>query len=320
MPWKFLLPVLLVPVIYLVIALTLTAFAPQVDNDESLNFERLRSTDPNAADLQRMKARDGATLAYAHYPSDNPVKLILLHGSGYHSAYLAPLARHIAQSGAADVYALNIRGHEASGTTRGDIEHVGQLEDDIADFIEHIRVGEPQARFVVGGHSSGGALAIRFAASPHGALAVNTLGLAPILGHRAPTALETAGGWAHISLPRIIGLSMLNTVGIHALDHLPTIRFNLPPEFRDGSETLTYSWRLMTNFNLHDDFHSDIAALQDTALVLVGRNDEAMNAEAFPSLFKELGKPVELVDGTDHFSLVIDPDVFGKIGTWLRQQ
>ena len=48
----------------------------------------------------------------------------------------------------------------------------------------------------------------------------------------------------------------------------------------------------MTNFNLHDDFRSDIAALQDTALVLVGRDDEAMNAEAFPSLFRELGSPL----------------------------
>ena len=113
---------------------------------------------------------------------------------------------------------------------------------------------------------------------------------------------------------------MLNTIGIHALDGLPTIRFNLPPDYRNGTETLAYSWRLMNNFNLHEDFRGDLAALPDTALVLVGRQDEAMKAEAFPSLFKELGKPVELVDGTDHFGLVLDPAVFDTIGTWLRQQ
>ena len=151
-------------------------------------------------------------------------------------------------------------------------------------------------------------------------MAVNHLGLAPILRHWAPTALESSGGWTHISLPRIIGLSMLNTVGIHALDGLTTIRFNLPADYHNGTETLGYSWRLMNNFNLRDDFRNDLAALPDTALVLVGRQDEAMKAEAFPSLFKELGKPVELVDGADHFSLVLDPAAFERIEAWLRQQ
>ena len=320
MPRKILLPVLLVPVIYLIIAVSLTAISPQIRADGSLNFEQLRGDDPQAADLQRFTARDGAHLAYAHYPADSAVKLILLHGSGYHGAYLAPLARYLAQDDVADVYVLNVRGHEASGTMRGDIDHVGQLEDDVADFIDYIGKQDSQARFVVGGHSSGGALAIRFAASPYGAKAVNYLGLAPILGHRAPTALQSSGGWAHISLPRIIGLSMLNTVGIHALDGLQTIRFNLPSEFRNGTETLGYSWRLMSNFNLNDDFRGDLKALPDTALVLVGRDDEAMIAEEFPGLFNELDKPVELVDGADHFSLVLDRAVFERIGTWLRQQ
>ena len=151
-------------------------------------------------------------------------------------------------------------------------------------------------------------------------MAVNTLALAPILGHRTPTALESSGGWGHISLPRIIGLSMLNNVGIHALDGLPTVRFNLPPEYRNGTKTLAYSWRLMNNFNLHEDFRNDLAALPDTALTLVGSDDEAMNAAAFASLFSELSKPVELVDGADHFSLVLDPAVFDRIEGWLQQQ
>ena len=264
-------------------------------------------------------ARDGETLSYARYPADTTLKLVLLHGSGYHGAYLAPLARYLARNGTADVYVLNVRGHLGSGERRGDIDRVGQLEEDIADLITHVGA-TPQNRFVVGGHSSGGALAIRFAASPYGAMAGNTLALAPILGHRAPTALDDAGGWAHISLPRIIGLSMQNSVGIHVLDGLETIRFNLPEAYRDGTETLGYSWRLMTNFNLHDDFRSDLEMLPDTALVLVGSQDEAMKPQAFPDLFKELGKPVEMIDGADHFSLVLDEKIHERIDTWLRQQ
>lgn len=322
MPWKFLLPILLVPLIYLAIAFSLTLFAPRVSGSESLNFDKLRGGDDQdkPAELQSFAGRDGQLLSYAHYPAESSVKLILLHGSGYHGSYLAPLARYLSGKDTADVYIMNIRGHHQSGRSRGDINYIGQLEDDIADFVSNLRETDPQARFVLGGHSSGGAMAIRFAASSYGAMATNFLALAPILGHRAPTALQASGGWAHISLPRIIGLSMLNTVGIHWLDHLETIRFNLPKDFRNGTETLGYSWRLMTNFNLHDDFKADLAALPQTSLTLVGNDDEAMNVEAFPILFKEIGKTVDVVDGADHFSLILDPQVFERINGWLQHQ
>lgn len=322
MPWKFLLPILLVPVIYLAIAVTLTLFAPRISGDGSLNFDKLRGDraleDP--PELQTFAARDGQLLSFAHYPADSARHLILLHGSGYHGAYLAPLAYHLSKSGTANVHVMNIRGHYRSGKAPGDISYLGQLEDDIADFIDFQRQSNPEARFTIGGHSSGGALAIRYAAGSYGASVDNVLALAPILGHRAPTALESSGGWAHISLPRIIGLSMLNTVGIHARDHLETIRFNLPDAYRDDTETLGYSWRLMTNFNLHDDFKADLVALPPASLTLVGRDDEAMKAGAFPNLFKEIERPVEVIDGADHFSLILDPSVFERIDTWLRRQ
>ncbi|MCR9134496.1 MAG: alpha/beta fold hydrolase [Alphaproteobacteria bacterium] len=321
MPWKFLLPVLLVPVIYLTIAVSLTFFAPRISGAGSLNFDRLRDGPDrqDQADLQTFLARDGQSLSFAHYPADSHRHLILLHGSGYHGEYLAPLARHVSGSGTANVYLMNIRGHHMSGKTRGDIGYVGQLEDDIADFIVERRKEDPQARFILGGHSSGGALAIRYAASNQSGSIDNVLALAPILGHRAPTALQSSGGWAHISLPRIIGLSMLNTVGIHARDHLETIRFNLPESYRNGTETLSYSWRLMTNFNLHDDYKADLTALPPTALTLVGRDDEAMNVDAFPNLFNEIQRPIEVMDGADHFSLIMDESVYERIEDWLRQ-
>ena len=223
----------------------------------------------------------------------------------------------MSENNVADVYVLNVRGHMGSGNTRGDISYPGQLDDDITDFIVRLRAVEPDALIVLGGHSSGGALAIRYAAGPHGDDVERVLALAPILGHRAPTALETAGGWAHISLPRIIGLSMLNTIGIHQLDDLPTIRFHMPQEYRDGTETLQYSWRLMNNFNLRNDYEADIEAMPDGSLTLVGSKDEAMNVDAFPSLYRDLEKDVEIVDGQNHFSLILDPDVFKHVERWL---
>jgi len=320
MLWKILLSLALVPIVYLVIAFVLVMFPPRIGNAKSLNFDHLRGSFDRS---QREKplafsARDGAPIAYRRYPSDSSKTLILLHGSGYHGDYLEPLARGLADRGAARVYVPNLRGHSGSGRRRGDIGHVGQLEEDLADLVERIETEHPDTTIVMGGHSSGGAMAIRFAASPYGGRVSSYLALSPILGHKAPTVVEGNGGWAFISLPRIIGLSMLNGVGIHMFDHLETIRFNMPSEFRDGTETLGYSWRLMTNFNLHTDFRSDLEKLPASSLTIVGRDDEAMNAEAFISLFNELDKTVELINQQDHFSLVLSEPTVERVDQWLK--
>ncbi|WP_136657331.1 alpha/beta fold hydrolase [Nitratireductor sp. XY-223] len=318
---KFWIPILAIPVIYLVIAFSLTLIGPRVGSTRSLNFDRLPSADSGVQPrpLQTFEARDGQALSLAHYPSDSNLKVILLHGSGYHGAYLAPLADHLASNGVADVYVPNVRGHHGSGDRRGDVDYVDQLEDDIDEVAALILQDSPDARICIGGHSSGGALAMRYASGEYGSLIFCFFGLAPFLGPDAPTMPETDSGWAHISLPRIIGLSMLNNVGIHVLDGLETIRFNLPEPYRDGTETLGYSWRLMTNFALNRDFESDIAGLPEESLVLVGSDDEALDADAFVPLFAKLGKQAQVIDGLDHFGIVLDEGVMERLGDWLSQ-
>lgn len=322
MHWKFWMPLLAIPVIYLVVAFALTLIKPEVNGAQSLNFERLTDTDNTtlAPDLRTFTARDGATLSYAHYPSETDLVLILLHGSGYHGSYLAPLAHTLSETDAADIYVPNIRGHFGSGPTRGDVNHMGQLEEDLEDLIERIRTNKPEARIVIGGHSSGGALALRYASGAGSEVVNGYIGLAPFLGPDAPVMPDEDSGWAHISLPRIIGLSMLNTVGIDALDHLETIRFNMPHAYRDGSETLSYSWRLMRNFALHRDYAADLAGIPDPALILIGTKDEALKAEAFPALFEGTGSQVELMDDIDHFGIVLDERAINVLSTWLSDQ
>ena len=157
-----------------------------------------------------------------------------MHGSGYHGAYLAPLAHAIAETAAADVYVPNVRGHFGSGQTPGNVNHMGRLEEDLVDLIAMIRARKPDARTIISGHSSGGALALRFTSGTGKDRIDAYVGLAPFLGPDAPVMPERDAGWAHISLPRIIGLSMLNAVGIQTLDHLETIRFNMPDVYRSG--------------------------------------------------------------------------------------
>lgn len=308
-----------IPVVYFGAALILTAFAPNPGiGGQTVDFERLERDGAEPAPLGTFAARDGADLGVAHYRAETPRKLIVLHGSGWHGRYFATAARFFSERGLADVYAPNIRGHFRAGPTRGDIHHVGQLEEDIADLIASIRKNDPDAFVVLGGHSSGGALAIRFANGPFAGSVDAYLAVAPFLGHRAPTFVADAGGWAHPSVPRIVGLTMLNNAGIRALDHLPTLAFNLPERYRDGTETLAYSHRLTTNINLRGDFEADIASLPHRALVLVGRDDEAMRAAEFPALFGRLTKAeIMLLDGVGHLDAVSHPAMLRATAAWL---
>lgn len=309
-----------VPVIYFGAALVLASIAPHVDaTAQTVDFDRLERNGPKPAPLQTFKARDGAELSFSRYRADTKRKLILLHGSGWHGRYLATAGRLFSERGIAEVYAPNIRGHYGSGRVRGDIDHVGQLEEDIADLVKMIRKDDPDAFIVLGGHSSGGALSIRFANDRYAKDVDAYLAIAPFLGYRSPTYIQDAGGWATASVPRIIGLTMLDKVGIHTLDYLPTLVFNLPEKYRDGTETLAYSHRLTTNINLRDDFEADIAALPARTLVVVGKGDEAMKAAEFPALFARLTKAeVHLIDGVGHLDAVSDPAVLETIAVWLE--
>ena len=103
-----------------------------------------------------------------------------------------------------ETFAVDIRGHGASGT-RGDIGYVGQLEDDLADFVAVVRKTAPTAPLTLVGHSSGGGFALRVAGSPIQHLFERTVLLAPYLATMLPPP-GRFGGWAKADIPRILGL------------------------------------------------------------------------------------------------------------------
>ena len=194
--------------------------------------------------LRTYRSRDGTVLSYRLHAAETRTDtvLVLIHGSGYHSAYLQPLARAIAARGVAHVYTPDLRGHGPDPVQRGDVDRIGRLETDIQDLIGHLRARHgPGTRIVLGGHSSGGGLAIRHAGGDAGARVDGYLLLAPYIHHGAPTQRSVEAGWAQPAVPRIIGLDMLNAVGLRLLNGLPVIRFRMPARLRDGTETLRYS-------------------------------------------------------------------------------
>src|ERR1700744_1109359 len=121
----------------------------------------------NMPPLERFSARDGTQLAYRHYPARGQATgrvAILVHGSSGSSAAAHALADALAAHGV-DTFTPGIRGHGGSGT-RGDIAYLGQLEDDMADFVAVVRKSAPEAPITLLGYSAGAGFALRIASAP----------------------------------------------------------------------------------------------------------------------------------------------------------
>jgi alpha-beta hydrolase superfamily lysophospholipase len=262
--------------------------------------------------MARFHARDGTELAYRHYPARGTSTgqiAIVVHGSSGSSVAVHALAKGLAGRGV-ETYAPDIRGHGGSGS-RGDILYLGQLEDDMADFVGEIRKASPAAPLTLIGHSSGGGFALRLAGSPIQNLFVRTVLLSPYLGYDAPSSRQDAGGWASPDIPRFIGLSMLRRLGIVCCESLPTIAFAVAP---NSSAILasTYSYRLMRNFGSSQPWRADLAAAGKPIALFAGAADELM----FPDKYSDAvgpGVPVRLIDGVNHMGIVSDPAAVSAI-------
>jgi len=267
-------------------------------------------------------ARDGATLGYLSRGEPEAERMIVaIHGSGGHAGWMAGIGADLAQTTGARVVAPDLRGHGRAPARRGDVDHIGQLEDDLADLIVHL--GREGREVVLLGHSGGGGLVIRFAGGVHVSLIDRAVLVAPFLQHDAPTALPMAGdGWAHVLTRRIAGLYMLNAVGITALNHLAVVQFRYPPALLTGPAapfaTRSYSYRMQFALAPRRDWLADVAALPPFLLV-AGSADRTFRAEAFePAMAPLVGDGRFLVlDGAGHTDILGDPRLVEAIAHFL---
>lgn len=285
--------------------------------EKSLEFSSAVAQDlSNLPDTQPYLARDGTELAvriYGDAGADQPL-VVMLHGSGWHGMQFDGLAT--ALSSQARILVPDLRGHGISPKRRGDVDYIGQMEDDLADLINIY--ARPTQKIVLLGHSSGGGLVVRFAGGAYGAMIDRAILLAPFLKYNAPTTRRNSGGWVHAMVRRVAGLSMLNGFGITALNHLPVIQFNWPKKILDsplGHTTVpSYSFRLNTGYAPRSDYMKDITALPDFSLI-VGAQDEAFFADEYePLMVQATGKGRYLVlKGLDHMAVVYAPQTLAAI-------
>lgn len=254
----------------------------------------------------RFEARDGAALAYRAYaPAGGAPRgsVVLVHGSSASSLSMRALARAFADAGFA-AYAPDLRGHGDSGT-RGQIAYIGQLEDDLDDFLRRVA---PPAPATLVGFSAGGGFAIRFAGSERQDRFAGYLFLSPFISQDAPTYRRGAGGWVEVGVPRIVALTVLDRLGVRALHGLPVTRFALDEQAR-ALLTPSYSFALATNFRPQADYRANLRAIRQPARLIAGSADEAFVAQAFETVVRDAGQaiPVQLLPQVGHAGLILQP-------------
>jgi pimeloyl-ACP methyl ester carboxylesterase len=204
-------------------------------------------------------------------------------------------------------YALDIRGHGGSGR-RGDIDYIGQIDDDLADFVAKLGPAKSGETRTLVGFSGGAGLAIRFAGGPYGLLFDRYVFLSPILPG-SPALRPSAGGWTNISLPRIITIASLGRFGIHWFDGLSVISYAVSPA---DARVMTagYSYRLAANFGAGPQHEAYLKNIRRPAAVLVGDADEQVVADQFAPLLQRLDVniPVTLVPNMKHADMINKPE------------
>jgi|GEM_PF-126847 len=294
---------------------------------EGLNFSTLASKIATPLPtLDTYSARDGAKLHLRRYESATTTDtyFILIHGSGWHGQQFLQMASTIANSSVANVVTPDLRGHGESPQIRGDINYMGQFEDDIRDLITLIKKENSASKIILGGHSSGGGLVARYLGGPYGQTVDAAILIAPYLKYNAPTTRENSGGWARPLTRRIIGLSMLNSIGITAFNDLPVIQFNMPQEVLDGplghTATLNYSYRLNTSFAPRDDYEADLKAMTQPFLLLAGSRDEAFIADKYEEVISQQTKSgaYVILHGLSHLQIAQSDKSSQAIIDWIK--
>jgi alpha-beta hydrolase superfamily lysophospholipase len=266
--------------------------------------------------LERFQARDGTWIGFRHYAPSGPATArgaIFIHGSSGSSGTVNHALTAALAARGVETWALDMRGHGASGT-RGDLGYVGQLEDDLVDFVAHLRKSAPDLPLTLIGHSAGAGFSLRVAATPiMQDLFVRTVLLAPYLGYDAPTNKPHSGGWANADIPRFLGLAALRKLGIDCCSQLPVLAFAVPP---NSAKILvpTYSDRLMRNFATRG-YRIDLPNVTRPLTIFGGAEDEMMISDKYAEAVQAV-KPsvdVKVLEGINHMGIVTNPKAVSAI-------
>lgn len=274
---------------------------------------------------RRFETRDGESLYARFFAAENPTLTILLvHGMTGESSQFNKSAGLLREATGAEVYALDLRGHGESGGRPGDVDHIGQYEEDLTDVVAALRSAHPDRGLVLSGHSMGGGIAQRFAQASDPPSVDGYLLYAPLMGQGANTNRvgeeppeEGTEPWLKVDTPRIIGLIMLNTVGVTALNDLVVAACHVT----ESARVDTYTFRALAG-TAPMSYATGVADIDAPFLVVIGSEDEAFIAEAYAPIVEShatVPAAVEVVEGVNHNAIIHDPDAVHRVAEWIAE-
>ena len=293
-------------------------------SDESFSMQELR----NAAKVklpgvEPLPASDGVMLAYRRYAPALPrAALLFYHGGGAHSgASYQYIGNGLQEKYATVVYMPDIRGHGASGGTRGDTPSPQQVWRDISTFIKHIQGEFPKLPLFVGGHSSGAGLILNYASQPDREPVVGYVFLSPQLGMQAKadrpglaSPFATVDGAAFAAY----GMSGGKTHG-----HDYAVRFNYPAEVLASDPGLVAAITVGMSVALVPSAPDrQFAALDRPFGLWIGEEDELFVPEKVLA-FADLASRVRAdsvakgIPGAKHLSVLVN--AHETIGPWITR-
>lgn len=275
-----------------------------------LGFEQ-----PNTSQVVSYSMRDGIKIHGQKYSYSSDKTVLLLHGvlsSGYTFNKMSGLLRDVLQ---AEIIAIDLRGHGQSGGRAGDISTLNQYAEDLDDIITAIRKDKPHQIIILAGHSMGGGIILRYAETFPQTKVGGYLLFSPNLGINAPTTnhnMDLQNNFVKTHIARGLGLSMLNTFGIHRYDSLKVVFYNLPEQMPVRS----YSYRSM-QASFPQDYRETLRIIEEPLLLLAGGADEVFVAEEYPLVVHSYSQgECYVIEGETHNGIRHNSEAMERIRSW----
>jgi pimeloyl-ACP methyl ester carboxylesterase len=125
---------------------------------------------------------------------------------------------------------------------------------------------------------------------------------------------ETGEPFMKLHIQRMIGLLMLNSVGNHEYDSLNVLFFNLP----ENSPVTKYTHRSNMS-NAPADYRDGLKAVNKPLLIIVGSEDEVMDAAKFQPAMEQYSEgELLIVEGATHNGIRHSEEAMMKIKEWAK--
>lgn len=284
--------------------------------ERAFSFDELLSQDqPVHCDVESYTAQDGVEISYYPFRSDDPrYSLVFLHGGGAHGfAGYQYFAERLSGEQGISVYLMDLRGHGLSAGPRGDSPSVEQPWQDISQFIDLVKKENPSVPLVLGGHSSGGGMALNFLTEMGNPHVESCIFISPELGYKSKTAREDIETpFAEVDVDLFIKNAMSG--GRQAGNDM-AVFFNYPQEVLAGDPLLVSSITVnMSNSMTPQNPKGQFADLNVPFALYVGALDELFYPEEvirYASRAKDEVRQESswgIVEGVNHLSILLLTD------------